>query len=169
MNKYIYLFMENSRNGDKWLLIFFKFWNDLIFNFILFVLVYNSSTGGYIVTFTYLLTIFCNYFDPSIFLPHHPPHLQQFQQFQCSIFTHEYKTHPPYLPSFTRLYKISSLPLVTTPGQNLFYLPVLHNGFLYVCVGYFWDRFSWTIFSSWLQTMILLISASPVPDTQSFN
>jgi ABC-type Fe3+ transport system permease subunit len=28
------------------------------------------------------------------------------------------------------------------------------------CDGYFWDRVSWTICLSWLQTVILLISAS---------
>jgi hypothetical protein len=28
------------------------------------------------------------------------------------------------------------------------------------CLGYFWDRVSWTICPDWLQTVILLISAS---------
>jgi hypothetical protein len=54
--------------------------------------------GRYIATFSYVLTLYFNLIHP-IILPHSPPPF--IEQFQCSLFMHEYKIHPPYSPTFT--------------------------------------------------------------------
>jgi hypothetical protein len=49
--------------------------------------------------------------------------------------------------------------IFVVPGLDLRAYTLSHSTSLF-CTRYFWDRFSWTICSSWHQTMILLISAS---------
>jgi hypothetical protein len=58
---------------------------------------------GFIMTFTYMLTMYLNWTHPLHHFPSAPlPYfLEQFNKFHCSIFIHIYKVHWPYLLSFT--------------------------------------------------------------------
>jgi hypothetical protein len=110
-------------------------YNIYIFVFVLtfkFLLAYNSYTKGYMVIFTYMLTMQLR-FTPSIVLPPYssPPCKYHFNTFQSSIFRSENKIYPPYSPTFTLSLCLSpshwcwNLEKPTLPSCPSFFPPVL--------------------------------------------
>jgi hypothetical protein len=99
------------------------------------------------------------------------------QKLGCPSFLslHLLSSLPPFLPSFILEFELRALNLVSRCSTTWAMPPVLFALVifnLFVCLQYwglnsgpcsvrvFWDRFLWTICPGWLQTVILLISAS---------
>jgi hypothetical protein len=98
------------------------------FNFFMILLAYSSCTGGYIVIFTYVFTIYHSRIYPLHHSPpsHLIPFLEQFQQVSFLYFhiwiqntTTIYTLIPPFL-------MYTPLPQVPTPVKDLFFPPALH-------------------------------------------
>jgi hypothetical protein len=91
------------------------------------VLIYNSCTEGYIVIFTYVLTIYLCKIYASIVLPL-PPLVEQFNKFWSFIFIYGYKIYPPYSPSFS-LSLCPSLPHWYLPLEKTYFSLLPFNFF----------------------------------------
>jgi hypothetical protein len=95
--------------------------------FLMHLLAYNSSTGGYIVTFTYVLTKYLSLIYP---LHHSPcstsPFLRTVSTGFILLFSYMDTKHIHHIHPHSPFPWAHSLPLIPTPRKDLLFPPILH-------------------------------------------